>query len=248
MTKLFSQSGTLVGSPVALDPTTAFGDDYGVEVMIINKHPSNIFTFIDTKGQSHTIPSNRGLVLPVEFRYGTINGTGDYQFYASTKAGFVERRFDTGVADGAVDTAQLAPGAVTTAKIDGEAVAGANIANVADSQTSVGSLVLLPFLLPSGANAFVSKTIDEKLEVIDFVCWMKGAGTGGSGIGVDDGTDAITDFIDVASASDKDVFRASTIDDSKNVVAASGVVRVGYSSAGANFPGAFAMVTCIKRA
>ncbi len=98
--------------------------------------------------------------------------------------------------------------------------------------------VLIPILLASGADANVDVALQRKTRIVDAVFVLKGAGTTGSDIQVQNVTTAISDLIDVASGGDEAVFRPSTMADDQQEVAAGANLRVAYSSTSADFPGA----------
>ncbi len=137
MAKLYSATGTLAGDTDTLVAAAAFGADIGVEVMIVNLHASLAMTFTDTAGREHSIPAGQSVILPVDFRSGTITGTGVYHFFASTAAGFVARQnISPTIASGSVSTAMLIDEAVTAAKL-AAAVAGAGLTGGAGAALDV---------------------------------------------------------------------------------------------------------------
>ena len=89
-------------------------------------------------------------------------------------------------------------------------------------------------------------TLTEKTRIMDVVVILKGAGTTGSDVQVQNVTTAITDLIDVSSGSDEDVFRPASIDDAQQEVAAGAKLRVAYTSTSGDFPGAEVYVSGMK--
>lgn len=97
--------------------------------------------------------------------------------------------------------------------------------NVSDSQTGVGSLVGYTFSIADAADADYDRVIAEKFEVL-YVIVQKRGGAGGASatVTVKNGTDAITDAIDINDA-DKVISLVGTIDDAFSTVAAAGTLR-----------------------
>lgn len=89
--RLYSTTGTLAASTDSLDASAVFGEFIGVEVLIVNTHVSLPMDFVDTAGVTHVIPPNQSLVLPSDFRSGSLTGTGTYYFFAATEPGMVAR-------------------------------------------------------------------------------------------------------------------------------------------------------------
>jgi len=145
-----------------------------------------------------------------------------------------------------VTTAKLNALAVTAAKIAASILDGAKVAVVADANVLGGIPVMYRILLASGADANVDVALTEKTRVTDVVVILKGAGTTGADVQVQNVTTAITDLLDVSAGADKAVFRPGTIDDASHEVAAAANLRVAYSSTGADFPGAEVYVTGMK--
>ncbi len=137
-------------------------------------------------------------------------------------------------------------GSIGATEIANDVLTGAHAAEVANVNVVGGLLVVHRVLLASGADANVDVTLTEATRVIDVVVVLVGAGTTGSDVQVQNVTTAITDLIDVSSGSDEDVFRAASIDNAQQEVAAAANLRVAYSSTGADFPGAEVYVVGMK--
>ncbi len=150
------------------------------------------------------------------------------------------------IADDAVTEAKINNGAVTAAKIPDDVLTGAHAGEVADANVVGGLLVMHRVLLASGADANVDVLLTEKTRIVDVVVVLKGAGTTGSDVQVQNVTTAITDLIDVSGGADQAVFRPATINDAQQEIAAAANLRVAYSSTGADFPGAEVYVTGMK--
>ncbi len=137
------------------------------------------------------------------------------------------------------DATALQADATLSLNVDNAAnTTGADVAVVADVNVVGGLLVAHRILLASGADADVDVLLTHKTRVVDVVIVLKGAGTTGADVQVQNVTTAITDLIDVSSGSDEDVFRPASIDDAQQEIAAAANLRVAYSSTGADFPGA----------
>ncbi len=150
------------------------------------------------------------------------------------------------IADDAVTTLKINDGAVTGPKVADGALTGGHAFEVADGNVVGGLLVMHRILLASGADADVDVALAEKTRIVDVIVVLKGAGTTGSDVQVQNVTTAITDLIDVSSGSDEDVFRPASIDDAQQEIAAAANLRVAYSSTSADFPGAEVYVTGMK--
>lgn len=98
-------------------------------------------------------------------------------------------------------------------------------ANSTTAQAAViGSSVELCFLLPDAATTTYKYTIPDKVEIVDVICIKDAAGAGNT-VQLKDGTGtAISDAI--ATAVDKTVTRAGTLDKATRVVAAAGELQI----------------------
>ena len=137
-------------------------------------------------------------------------------------------------------------GSIGASEIESSSIGGALAAVVADANEDGGLMVVHRILLASGADANVDVALTEKTRIIDATIVLKGAGTAGSDVQIQNVTTAITDLVDVSAGSDTDVFRPSTIDDAQQEVAAAANLRVAYSSTGGDFPGAEVYVVGMK--
>lgn len=144
------------------------------------------------------------------------------------------------------DTLQVKDAGITAAKIADDILNGAKVAEVADDNVIGGIPVIFRILLGSGANANHDVTVTNKVRVIDAWNAMKGAGTAGSTVTVQNNTNAISDAMDCSSAGDKDVVRAGEIDDAYHEIAAGGTLRVATASSGGDFPGAECYVMALR--
>lgn len=122
-------------------------------------------------------------------------------------------------------------------------ISGAEVAVVPASNVDAGVVVMHRYTLTAGANADSNITLNNKFRVTGVKVVLKGAGTAGSLVTVKNGATAITNAINVATGSDKDVFVESSIDDASHEVAAAGTLRVSKASTGGDFPGAEVYVT-----
>lgn len=133
------------------------------------------------------------------------------------------------------DATLAANGAVTIAD---SVLEGSNVANVADDNVVGGIPVVHRILLASGADANYDVALTHKTRVIDFWIVLKGAGTAGSAVTVQNVTTTIGAVADPSGGSDKDIFRAAAIDDAQQEIAASANLRAVVASTGGDFPGA----------
>jgi hypothetical protein len=92
--------------------------------------------------------------------------------------------------------------------------------------------------VPSGANGNVDVALTHKTRVTKAWFVMKGAGTAGCTLQVQNVTTAITEAFDCAASVDKAVNNFATIDDAQHEIAAGANLRVVKASTGGNFPGA----------
>lgn len=149
-------------------------------------------------------------------------------------------------ANGAVT---IANDAVEAAMVAADQLTAEHADQLADDATTFGLPVLLSIAGTGGADGSVDITLDEKVEVIDAWYVLKGDGTAGSAITLDDGTNAIVAAVDISAGSnDTQVYRAVNIDDSKSVIAASGTIGATWVSTGGDCPAFDCYVLCVKRA
>lgn len=111
-----------------------------------------------------------------------------------------------------------------------------NAAPVADQNTSGGILLVHRVDVAGGTGDDIDVTLTHKTRVIDAHVVLGGAGTAGGTVTVKNGSDAITDAIDVSSGGNKDIVRAGEIDDSKQDIDAGGTLRVTFASDSDDFP------------
>ena len=110
---------------------------------------------------------------------------------------------------------------------------------------AIGSYVMLSFLLPDAATATYKYTVPDKVEIIDVLCIKDAAGAGNTVQLKDGAGTAISDAI--ATAVDKTVTRAGTLDKATRVVAAGGEIRITNTRA-AGSSACAVFVRCIRRA
>ncbi|KKL16339.1 hypothetical protein LCGC14_2496590 [marine sediment metagenome] len=163
-----------------------------------------------------------------------------------TKIGVLTDTSGVTVPAGSISTTELEVDAADATIVADDVLTGAHAAVVADVNVAGGLMVVHRVLLPSGADANVDVALTEKTRILDVVVILKGAGTTGSDVQVQNVTTAITDLMDVAAGADKAVFRPGTIDDAQQEVAAAANLRVAYTSTSGDFPGAEVYVTGMK--
>lgn len=139
-----------------------------------------------------------------------------------------------------------AAASIDATELADDILTGDKVAVTADVNVDGGIPVMHRILLASGADANVDVALNDKTRIVDVVVILKGAGTVGSDVQVQNVTTAITDLIDVSGGGDQAVFRAGTINDAQHEVAAAANLRVAYSSTGADFPGAEVYVSGMK--
>jgi len=156
----------------------------------------------------------------------------------------------TELAANAVTTVKILAANVTEAKLEVGA-AGAGISGLVTKFAADGNVIgAIPVIhrltLTSGANGDQDVTLTHKTRVLDFWLVLKGAGTAGCTVTLKNVTTAITDAVNVAAGGDKAIFRAGTIDDAQQEIAAGAVMRISKASSGANFPGAECYVLGVR--
>jgi hypothetical protein len=98
-------------------------------------------------------------------------------------------------------------------------------ANVADAQTTPGTMVVFTKAIADAASADYDVVMAEKIEVLDVTVQKRnGAGGAGGTVTVKNGANAITDAIDINDA-DKLLSRAASIDDAFSTINAAGTLR-----------------------
>jgi len=108
---------------------------------------------------------------------------------------------------------------------------GANT-KVMDDGDNIGMIpVMFQLSMPAG-GADVTLTMERKFCIADAWVVMAGAGTGSDTIQLKNGSDAITDLLDVSGKGDKDIARFGEIDDAYMEVAAGGTLVGDASGAG----------------
>lgn len=150
--------------------------------------------------------------------------------------------FNAATVDAKFATGSIGEDILTAAELTARVVAV-----LADDATTPGIVLVHEVAGTGGADGEVDLTLDYKEEVIDFQVTLKGAGTIGAAVVLDDGTDPIVSSIDISSGGDKDIFRAAEIDDAKSVVDAAGTLGVTWSSTGGDCPAFDARIFVIRR-
>lgn len=92
------------------------------------------------------------------------------------------------------------------------------------SALELGATVEMAFLLPDAATATYRYTVPDKCEIIDVTCIKDAAGAGNTIQVKNSAGTAISDAI--ATAVDKTVTRAGTLDKATRVIAAAGEVQI----------------------
>ena len=108
-----------------------------------------------------------------------------------------------------------------------------NMKDLADLDVTAGIPILYRIDMAGGPTLTIPIEITEKSRVIDAWVINKGAGTSSDTITIKNGTDAITDAMDISGA-DKTVKGVSTIDDAYWDIAAGGTMNVTETDGGGN--------------
>ena len=87
-----------------------------------------------------------------------------------------------------------------------------------------------------GSTNSVSLTMERKFTVIDAHAVLKAAGTTSDTYQIFNGSNAISDAVSIASASDKDIVRIGEIDDARMEIAAGGTLGVKVTAAASDLP------------
>lgn len=147
------------------------------------------------------------------------------------------------LATDAVENAKIKDAAVSLAKMAAASVNAAKLATVANGDVIPGIPVIFPVNIPDGVTGNVDVTITPKIRVIDFhVIKAVAAGGASDTIQLKNGTDAISDALNIEVA-DKAVVRAASIDDAFSEIAAAGTLRITRTKASANNVACVAYVT-----
>lgn len=126
------------------------------------------------------------------------------------------------------DATLSAAGALTVAD---SVLDGSNVSNVADANVIGGIPVVHTINTAGGATANTDVTLTHKTRFCYFIVQNNGTGTTSDTITITDGTNAITDAIDISGA-DKTVALVSTIDDAYATISAGGTLRVTETDGG----------------
>ncbi len=148
-------------------------------------------------------------------------------------------------ADEAAQVANFNPSILDYVQVLARPVADA-VNDAATAKTAqMGTMVTLSFLLPDAATATYLYTVPDKLEIIDVVCIKDGAGAANTVQLKNGSATAISDAI--ATAVDKTVTRAGTLDKATRVLAAGAQLQITATRAAGSMACAV-FVHCIRRA
>lgn len=148
-----------------------------------------------------------------------------------------------------VAAANSAGVAATAARIDhvhAVTADGTLVDNTANVNVVGGIPLVFRTLIASGADGDVDIVSTHKIRVIDAWAVLKGAGTAGCVLTLKNGTNAVSDAVDVSAGGDRDKFHVGEIDDAQHEIAAAGTIRWTKASTGGDFPGAEAYVMAIR--
>lgn len=116
--------------------------------------------------------------------------------------------------------------------VDGT-VNGALLVNVANADAGVPLVIMQVFDGSALEVHIFDAAVPRKLRIIDAWVLITAAGGAGTTLTLDDGTDAITDAIDIyntGGVGDKDIVRAGEIDDAKSDLAAGDTLDITLSN------------------
>jgi hypothetical protein len=154
------------------------------------------------------------------------------------------------LAANAVETAKIKDANVTEAKLEvGAAGAGLTglVVKLAADANVIGAIpVIHRVAVASGANGNVDVALTHKSRVIKAWFVMKGAGTAGCTLQIQNVTTAISEAFDCSASPDKGVNYFATIDDAQHEIAAGANLRVVKASSGGDFPGAEVYVEVLR--
>ena len=126
----------------------------------------------------------------------------------------------------------------------GAVVDGTKAANLAANNTAGGMPVLYHVATAGGATADTDVVVDHKVEVVDAWVLLKGLGTTSDTITIKNGSDAITNAIDI-DAADNTRVGLTTRNDAFAQIAAAGTLRITETDGGgADSPACDVMVLC----
>ena len=133
-------------------------------------------------------------------------------------------------------------------KNGGRKLSGMDTEKIYTAMDHAAPLLIIPVVVPNAASTDTDVTLDSdqgKLRVVD-VKAVKIGGNGGASntITVKNGSDAITDALDM-DVVDKTEVRSGTIDDANHEIAAVGTLRVTHVKSAGN-SNAIVYVTCVR--
>ena len=155
---------------------------------------------------------------------------------ADSRGAFVTDFIDATTADDIIATGALGEDLLTANELTARVAA-----NVALGATTAGLLCVHPVTVGGGADSNASVTIDHKFRVVKCRFQPNAAPTAGSDVLFDDGStwigasSAAGAVIDISGGTDAQPFDATHINDATQEVAASGTLRVVWTSTGGDF-------------
>ena len=202
---------------------------------MIYKNDGSADHTLTISGEDVVIKAGESQRLPLSGEYAvTANGaSGGYRAIAS---------------DESRPALELAKPANGYAVLEDDSLAGDKVADVADDNATAGVMVVHVINIAGSGDADEDIVVADKCEVVRIDGRLDGAGTPGSTLTIKNGSNAISDALDLSSGGDTDVFAANELDDDYTVIAAGGTLRATIASTGGDFPPAKVFVTCVKRA
>lgn len=199
-------------------------DDSATAVMTISQDEASLLWCDGTTWHGGALPETVGAVAPGEITLarGSVlrgNSSGVAAAHDAKTSGQVLVGDGTDVVSVAV-SGDITLAANGTVAIAAGVVVGGDVANVANANVVGGLPVLHRVTIPDAAGD-TTVVLTNKTRVLDF-WFVKTAANGGAGdtITLKNVATAITDALDLTTATDKKIVRATTIDDAQHEIAA----------------------------
>jgi hypothetical protein len=114
---------------------------------------------------------------------------------------------------------------------------GALLSVVPNASSMAGIPMIRRITIPTGANGNTDVTLLRKERVIEAWLIMAAGGVPGASLVVRNGTQAITNNVDLSARASRDVVRFGNIDPARQDIADGGTLRASRASTGGSFPG-----------
>lgn len=123
-------------------------------------------------------------------------------------------------------------GLLPVANLAQDGLTGAYAATVADDNTTGGFVVIHRIAYAGGSTANYDITLDYQTRIIRAWVRSEGAGTASDTLQITDGTNNITEALDISSITDHKQSDFTTIDDTYDTIAAAGTLRLTQTDGG----------------